>query len=56
MTWADIRRHHPHQWLLVVALLAYVEAILTFRGRSLLLRDTLLDMGSSSTIFAADRL
>jgi hypothetical protein len=36
--------------------LAYVEAILTFRGRSLLLRDTILDTGSSSTIFSADRL
>jgi hypothetical protein len=36
--------------------LAYVEAILTFRGRSLLLRDTILDTGSSGTIFAADRL
>lgn len=36
--------------------LAYVEATLTFRGRSLLLRDTILDTGSSSTIFAADRL
>jgi hypothetical protein len=36
--------------------LAYVEAVLTFRGRSLFLRDTILDTGSSSTIFAADRL
>lgn len=36
--------------------LAYVEAILTFRGRSLRLGDTILDTGSSSTIFAADRL
>lgn len=36
--------------------LAYVEVILTFRGRSLRLGDTILDTGSSSTIFAADRL
>jgi predicted aspartyl protease len=36
--------------------LAYVEAVLTFRGRSLFLRDAILDTGSSSTIFAADRL
>lgn len=36
--------------------LAYVEVILTFRGRSLHLGDTILDTGSSSTIFAADRL
>jgi hypothetical protein len=36
--------------------LAYVEAVLTFRGRSLRLRDTVLDTGSSSTIFSADRL
>jgi hypothetical protein len=36
--------------------LAYVEAVLAFRGRSLFLRDTILDTGSSSTIFAADRL
>jgi len=36
--------------------LAYVEAVLTFRGRSLRLGDTILDTGSSSTIFSADRL
>jgi Aspartyl protease len=36
--------------------LAYVEAVLTFRGRSLHLLDTILDTGSSSTIFSADRL
>ena len=26
MTWTDIRRHHPHQWLLVEALLAHSKA------------------------------
>lgn len=26
MTWTDIRRHYPHQWLLVEALLARSEA------------------------------
>ncbi len=36
--------------------LAYVEASLTFRGRALRLTNTILDTGSSSTIFAADRL
>jgi hypothetical protein len=36
--------------------LAYVEVALTFRGRSLSLIDTILDTGSSSTIFSADRL
>ena len=36
--------------------LAYVEAALTFRGRSLCLGNTILDTGSSSTIFSADRL
>jgi hypothetical protein len=36
--------------------LAYVEAALTFRGRSLSLRDIILDTGSASTIFSADRL
>jgi hypothetical protein len=36
--------------------LAYVEGVLTFRGRSLRLGDTILDTGSSSTIFSADRL
>jgi len=36
--------------------LAYVEVVLTFRGRSLCLRDPILDTGSSSTIFSADRL
>jgi len=36
--------------------LAYVEVILTFRGRSLSIRDTILDTGSASTIFSADRL
>lgn len=36
--------------------LAYVEIALTFRGRSLRLADTILDTGSASTIFSADRL
>lgn len=36
--------------------LAYVEVVLTFRGRSLRLGDTILDTGSSSSIFSADRL
>jgi len=36
--------------------LAYVEVVLAFRGRSLRLVDTILDTGSSSTIFSADRL
>jgi Aspartyl protease len=36
--------------------LAYVEASLTFRGRNLRLTNTILDTGSSSTIFSADRL
>jgi hypothetical protein len=36
--------------------LAYVDVVLTFRGRSLELRDTILDTGSASTIFSADRL
>ena len=36
--------------------LAYGEVVLTFRGRSLCLRDTILDTGSASTIFSADRL
>jgi predicted aspartyl protease len=36
--------------------LAYVEVALTFRGQSLRLVDTILDTGSSSTIFSADRL
>ena len=35
--------------------LAYLEVILTFRGRSLSIRDTILDTGSASTIFSADR-
>jgi hypothetical protein len=26
MTWIDIRRHYPHQWLLVEALLAHSKA------------------------------
>jgi hypothetical protein len=26
MTWSDIRRHYPHQWLLVEALLARSKA------------------------------
>jgi hypothetical protein len=26
MTWTDIRRHYPHQWLLVEALLAHSQA------------------------------
>jgi hypothetical protein len=30
--------------------------VLTFRGRSLCLGDTILDTGSASTIFSADRL
>ncbi|HEV7516620.1 MAG TPA: retropepsin-like aspartic protease [Thermoanaerobaculia bacterium] len=36
--------------------LAYVEMVLTFRGRSLGVRDTILDTGSASSIFSADRL
>lgn len=36
--------------------LVYLEAALTFRGRSLRLTDTILDTGSSSTIFSADQL
>jgi aspartyl protease len=36
--------------------LAYVEATLTFHGRKLLLVDIVLDTGSASTIFSADRL
>jgi hypothetical protein len=36
--------------------LAYLEVTLTFRGRSLRLVDTVLDTGSASTIFSADRL
>lgn len=36
--------------------LAYLEVVLTFRGRSLYLADTILDTGSASTIFSADRL
>ncbi len=36
--------------------LAYIEVALTFRGRNLTLRDTILDTGSASTIFSADRL
>jgi hypothetical protein len=26
MTWTDIRRHYPHQWLLIEALLAHSKA------------------------------
>lgn len=26
MTWTDIRRHYPHQWLLVEAVLAHSQA------------------------------
>lgn len=36
--------------------LAYVEVVLTFRGRSLGIRDTILDTGSASSMFSADRL
>jgi hypothetical protein len=36
--------------------LAYVEATLLFRGRSLHLADIILDTGSASTIFSTDRL
>ena len=36
--------------------LVYVEATLTFRGRKLHLPDIILDTGSASTVFAADRL
>lgn len=36
--------------------LAYLEVMLTFHGRSLRLVDTILDTGSASTIFSADRL
>jgi hypothetical protein len=36
--------------------LAYVEATLLFRGRGLRLDGIILDTGSASTIFSADRL
>lgn len=36
--------------------LAYLEATLTFRGRSLQLAAIILDTGSASTIFSADCL
>jgi hypothetical protein len=36
--------------------LAYVEAGVTFRGQSLHLPNIILDTGSASTIFAADRM
>lgn len=36
--------------------LAYVEASVIFRGRSLHLPNIILDTGSAGTIFAADRL
>ena len=36
--------------------LAYVEAALIFRGRSLLVGNVVLDTGSAGTIFSADRL
>ena len=36
--------------------LAYVDAAVTFRGRRLQLRDIILDTGSASTLFSADRL
>ncbi len=36
--------------------LAYVEALLSFRARSLHLVDIILDTGSAGTIFSADRL
>ena len=36
--------------------LAYVKAVVTFHGRSLHLPHTILDTGSASTIFAADRM
>jgi Aspartyl protease len=36
--------------------LAYLEVVLTYRGRRLHLADTILDTGSASTIFSADRL
>lgn len=36
--------------------LAYVEAILSYRGRSLVLDDVILDTGSAGTLFSADRL
>lgn len=36
--------------------LAYVEAILTYRGRDLPLGNVVLDTGSAGTIFSADRL
>jgi hypothetical protein len=26
MTWTDIRRHYPHQWLLIEALLAHSKS------------------------------
>lgn len=36
--------------------LAYVEAAVTFRGRSLVLANVILDTGSAGTVFSADRL
>lgn len=36
--------------------LAYVEAVLTYRERSLAVGRTILDTGSAGTIFSADRL
>jgi hypothetical protein len=36
--------------------LAYVEAALTFGGRSVRIADVILDTGSAGTIFSADRL
>ena len=36
--------------------LAYVEAALTFRGKTLHLDSVILDTGSASTLFASDRL
>jgi hypothetical protein len=36
--------------------LAYVEALLTYHGRTLHLRDVILDTGSAGTLFSADRL
>jgi hypothetical protein len=36
--------------------LAYVDTELTFRGRSLSIHATILDTGSASSMFSADRL
>jgi hypothetical protein len=38
MTWTDIRRHYPHQWLLIEALLAHSK-----EGKRLLDELTVVD-------------